>query len=92
MFFSMARQPTAPEDSMRSRDSSFFTPPSGNTSLPELPAERAFVVQFRAPAPRHAFQVAGRIEHVVSGRAGRFDSWEELRGFVEDVLQGRRSR
>jgi len=76
---------------MRSRESSFTQSPA-DTSRPELPAERAFVVQFRAPTPAHAFPVAGRIEHIVSGRTGRFDSWEELRGFVESVLENRRSR
>jgi hypothetical protein len=52
---------------------------------PTLPADRTFVVQFRA-VPRHAPEPRGRVEHLVSGIAARFDTWDELRGFVEQVL------
>jgi hypothetical protein len=73
---------------MRAHDTSIPRPPA-STSPPELPADRAFVVQFRVadPWPR----AAGRVEHVVSGETARFDSWQELRAFVEGVLaSGRR--
>ena len=61
-------------------------------SLPELPADRAFVVQFRAHAPGAGSGAAGRVEHVVTGQTTPFESWEQLRRFVEEVLANRRSR
>jgi hypothetical protein len=56
---------------------------------PTLPADRAFVVQFRA-APGRATGIGphGRIEHLVSGETGRFETWSELQGFFERVLDG----
>jgi len=53
---------------------------------PTLPSNRAFVVQFRATAEQMYGDCAGRIEHVVSGQATRFESWEQLRRFIEEVL------
>jgi hypothetical protein len=50
-----------------------------------LPANRAFVVQF-ADAQGGSGD-AGRVEHLVSGRASHFDSWAELRRFVDDRLR-----
>jgi hypothetical protein len=76
---------------MPTRDTSTsFSPP--DASLPELPADRAFVVQFRGQAPAQALRVAGRVEHVVSGQTMEFDSWDQLRRFVEETLGHRRSR
>ena len=54
-------------------------------SHPSLSSNRAFVVQFRSHAAGHP---AGRVEHVVSGQAVRFDSWEHLLGFIERTLAG----
>ena len=54
-----------------------------------LPAERAFVVQFYAGAEPAEGEVAGRVEHVVSGRATHFHSAEELVGFMARVLHAR---
>lgn len=52
-----------------------------------LPADRAFLVQFRAgPAGGPAWQPAGRIEHLDSGRAARFGDWAALRAFIEHTL------
>jgi hypothetical protein len=48
-----------------------------------LSPERAFVVQFRGPS-------AGRVEHVRSGEAARFESREELLAFIDRVLATRR--
>jgi len=49
---------------------------------PPLPADHAFVVQFRAAAGRFE----GRVEHLVSGQATHFDSREHLLRFIEQVL------
>jgi hypothetical protein len=49
-----------------------------------LPADRAFLVQFRAWA---AGPCAGRVEHLASGRAARFGDWAGLRQFVDRVLR-----
>jgi hypothetical protein len=57
------------------------------TRQSQLPADHAFVVQFRtqaAPAPHFA----GRVEHLASGQAAHFGSPEELLGFLEQVLVG----
>ena len=53
---------------------------------PPLSPARAFVVQFREEpgAAREGF--AGRVEHMVSGRAARFHSPEELLAFFAQVL------
>lgn len=48
---------------------------------PALPANRAFVVHFRTDE-----RPGGRIEHVVSGAATQFESWDHLRRFVALVL------
>ena len=47
---------------------------------PALPANCAFVVQFRAHARGETAPAAGRVEHIVSGQTMQFDSWEQLRG------------
>lgn len=52
-----------------------------------LPPEGAFVVQFRVGATLSS-AASGRIEHVVSGRARRFESVAELMSFVEQTLNG----
>lgn len=51
-----------------------------------LPRDRAFVVQLGTGA---APGVRGRVEHLASGRALRFDSWEALREFL--IQSGRTS-
>ena len=52
---------------------------------PRFPADCAFVVQFAQPHagadPRR-----GRIEHIASGRARRFDDGAQLMAFVAEVL------
>ncbi len=53
---------------------------------PPLSPRRAFVVQFRVDmgvAPEH---FTGRVEHIVTGHAGRFYSPEELIAFFTTVL------
>jgi hypothetical protein len=61
---------------------------STDPDLPELPPERAFVVEFRdvgTIGPDES-ALSGRVEHVVSGRAARFESAGELLDFVRGVL------
>jgi hypothetical protein len=55
-------------------------------SQPSLPSNRAFVVQFRVPAPAASSAYDGRVEHVVSGQEARFHSLEELLAFMVSVL------
>jgi hypothetical protein len=47
---------------------------------------RAFVVQFRERADVERGLWAGRVEHVSSGQAARFQSLEELLAFIARVL------
>jgi hypothetical protein len=55
------------------------------TRPPQLPADHAFVVQFRTQAaPAQHF--AGRVEHLASGQAAHFCSPEELLAFLEHIL------
>ncbi len=51
-----------------------------------LPHDRAFVVQFHADTELETGRLSGRVEHVVSGRATRFDSLEVLLAFIGQVL------
>lgn len=56
-----------------------------NTEL-TLPSNRAFVVQFRVAAAQAPENCSGRVEHLVSGQAVRFDSWERLHQFIHEML------
>lgn len=51
-----------------------------------LSPRRAFVVQFRAETETAQEWFAGRVEHMVSGRAVRFSSPEELWAFFKRIL------
>jgi hypothetical protein len=53
---------------------------------PSLPAKRAFVVQVHADAKVEQGQWQGRVEHVVSYQATRFQSLEELLAFMVKVV------
>jgi hypothetical protein len=64
--------------------------PSRATDRPALPPEHAFVVEFTADAETRDDTLSGRVEHVVSGRAVRFDSSSELLAFVQGVLRSRK--
>lgn len=55
-------------------------------SEPMLPSNRAFIVQFRAATELVPGRCAGRVEHLVSGQATRFESWEQCRLFIEQTL------
>ena len=56
------------------------------SSQPALPANRAFVVQFRPLLPDGGPTYDGRVEHLVSGQETRFHSLEELLAFMIRVL------
>jgi hypothetical protein len=55
-------------------------------SQPVLPANRAFVVQFRTPPTGALGSYEGRVEHLVSGQEARFHSLEELLAFMLRIL------
>ncbi len=48
--------------------------------------EWAFVVQFRVETELEQGRCTGRVEHVVSGQATRFDTLDELLAFLARVL------
>lgn len=54
-----------------------------------LSVHHAFVVHFRVNSDVAQGQLAGRVEHVVSGQSAHFDSLEELLAFVTRVLTQR---
>ena len=53
---------------------------------PSLPSNRAFVVQLRWDADVEHGDVRGRIEHLNSMQATRFESVEELVAFIARVV------
>jgi hypothetical protein len=55
-------------------------------SPPFAPAQ-AFVVQFGRDTAVDAGRIAGRVEHVVSGKAARFQSLNDLVTFMTAVLR-----
>jgi hypothetical protein len=62
------------------------TPGAPPTPLPELPAWKAFVVQFSRESGAHGEGFAGRVEHLSSGRRVRFASAQELLTSLEKLL------
>jgi hypothetical protein len=56
--------------------SSLEGPPSD--PIPELPAWKAFVVQFTRETGTKPGILSGRVEHLNSGRRARFNTSEEL--------------
>jgi len=53
---------------------------------PPFAPEQAFVVQFGRGTAVDTGRMAGRVEHVVSGKVARFQSLEELVTFLTEVL------
>ena len=51
-----------------------------------LSVHYAFVVHFRTSTDIAQGQIAGRVEHVISGQATHFASLEELLAFIARVL------
>ena len=62
--------------------------PPMSMQQPTFPTQRAFVVQVHADAEVGQGQVWGRVEHIVSGQATRFQSVETLVRFMVQVLTG----
>jgi hypothetical protein len=54
---------------------------------PPFAPEHAFVVQFGRETAVDTGRMAGRVEHVVSGKVARFRSLEELVAFLTEVLR-----
>ena len=54
--------------------------------MPALPANRAFVVQFRVHSTGAPPSWEGRVEHLMTGQMTRFHSLEELVAFISRVL------
>ena len=52
-----------------------------------LPVEWAFVVHVRPGALPEEGRIAGRVEHVASGRSEQFDSLPDLLDFLGRVLR-----
>ncbi len=65
---------------------------AGSQEEPLLSPRRAFVVQFREEADVGRTRFRGRVEHLVSGRAMRFHSPEELLAFLAEVLSTIRTK
>jgi hypothetical protein len=53
-----------------------------HSRLDPLPYDRAFVVQLGRDTDPGTGVIAGRAEHIASGRSLRFESWDELLAFV----------
>jgi hypothetical protein len=66
-----------------------FVPPEAEQPL--SPAW-AFVVQFREETEAVQIHFTGRVEHMVSGRATRFHSPEDLLAFFAQVLSVLRAK
>jgi hypothetical protein len=54
---------------------------------PSFAPAQAFVVQFGRETDLDTGHMAGRVEHVVSGKVGRFQSLDELVAFMTEVLR-----
>jgi len=52
----------------------------------------AFVVQFRPETDVRAGRLEGRVEHIASYRAARFNSVDELLAFIAGVLSDLKAR
>jgi hypothetical protein len=53
-----------------------------------LPPEAAFVLQLQPTAGSARTAIAGRVEHIVSGRAARFGTSSELLAFIRRTVAG----
>jgi hypothetical protein len=71
-----------PDDADKDDDGAGLSPAAGRL----LPLDRAFVVQFTNDTDAGLTRCSGRVEHVESGRRGRFSGLAELLAFVERVL------
>ena len=62
------------------------------TATAPLSVHWAFVVHLRTSTDIPRGQLAGRVEHVVSGQSTHFDSLEELLVFIARVLTQQKER
>ena len=62
-------------------------PSDNQRNLAMLRPEHAFVVQFSPATQVDAGQVEGRVEHLVSRQATRFQSLQALLAFIARVLR-----
>jgi len=69
----------------RSQQQKIQTQITPEAERPLSPAH-AFVVQFREATDAASQRFAGRVEHMISGQATRFQSAEELLAFLARVL------
>jgi hypothetical protein len=60
--------------------------PSSDEEAPSLPVWKAFVVQFSRETRARTGPFAGRVEHISSGRRGRFASTRELVALLRMML------
>jgi hypothetical protein len=54
---------------------------------PQYTPEQAFVIQFGRETVVDTGRLAGRVEHVVTGKVARFQSLDELVAFMTEVLR-----
>jgi hypothetical protein len=66
--------------------------PTQQTATAPLSVHWAFVVHLRTNTNIGHGQIAGRVEHVVSGQSTHFDSLEELLAFMARVLRQQEER
>jgi hypothetical protein len=64
----------------------------GLADQPLYPSNRAFVLQFHREVDLKAGRYLGRIEQVVSGKVGHFQSVEELLTFLIERLDDKTDR
>jgi len=76
---------------IRMRRPLLLAPVTPEAERPLSPA-RAFVVQFREEPEAGRERFTGRVEHMVSGRATRFHSPEDLLAFFAQVLSAMRAK
>ena len=69
----------------KTEDNQFYENDGMTQSTPSLPANRAFVIQFRAQPQDKPLSWEGRIEHMVSGEATRFQSQDDMYRFIARV-------
>ena len=60
-------------------------PPDDTPGGGTLPAERAFVLHLRGDLDPTHDRLAGRIEHIVSGRTFHFESLQQLVEFLRQM-------
>jgi hypothetical protein len=64
--------------------------PQNPTQTAPLSIHRAFVVHFRTDTDVVQGQIAGRVEHVLSGQSTHFASLEGLLAFIAQIVSSTR--